>query len=75
MLVNISFSESKRVCRIHDADTGNLIAELLIHGFLSRAVDMGREHGKYIFRGEVTQLAGFEFLNIEQECITEYKQS
>jgi hypothetical protein len=75
MRVNIEFI-NKRVMRITH-DNGRIIAELLVHGALSRVMDNCDTEAPIvkgtasIFRGELFQLAGYELLDIENECIRE----
>ena len=67
----IRFSDSGRILQIYNEENGQLIAEILVHGFLKRAVESSSNEGNYIFRGELTQLAAFEYLDIITESITE----
>lgn len=75
MTFNIEFSALGRTVRILNATNGNLIAEILVHGFLKRAFDSSEfvdaGASRYVFRGELFQLAGYEFLDIPNEQITE----
>jgi hypothetical protein len=71
MNIKAIISESGKILQLFNADTGCMIAEILVHGFLNRAMDMSAMEGNYIFRGELFQLAGWEFLNINEELISE----
>lgn len=70
------FSDSGKLCKIFHTN-GRLIAELLTHGPLQEAAENcnnlrpiipGRPN---VFRGEVFGLAGYEFLNVNEERIEE----
>jgi hypothetical protein len=73
----INISETGRLLRIIHPGNGRIIAEILVHGHLKRVIaacDNSEpiQHGRAnIFRGELFQLAGYEFLNTENESIEE----
>lgn len=74
--VRLIISESGKLLTIKHSN-GRIIAEILVHGHLKRVMQAcendedilaGRAN---IFRGELHQLAGYEYLNKEEECIEE----
>lgn len=56
-----------KICTIRNKQ-GVVLAEILVHGFLERALD---SNGIYVFRGELYQLAQYEYLDKENQMITE----
>ena len=76
MNTQLEFSTSGRLCRIFH-ENGRLIAEFLVHGPLAQVAQncdnlvpivQGRLN---VFRAEVWRLAGYEYLDLEGERITE----
>jgi hypothetical protein len=72
----LSISDSGRIAQIFHTN-GRLITELLVHGPLLHVaqnceanipITKGRPN---VFRGELFGLAGYEYLNVEQEKIEE----
>ena len=72
----VEVSDSGRILTILHKN-GRLIAEVLVHGHFKRVLEAcendeeifrGRAN---IFRGELFQLAGYEFLNKQDETIQE----
>lgn len=58
-------------------ENGRIIAQFLVHGLLKRVAenclsDLAIQNGRpNIFRGELFQLAAYEYLNVEDERIEE----
>jgi hypothetical protein len=77
MIVYTQFSNSGRILKLFNQETDQLIAEILIHGFLSRAALMSSlaGNGSYVYRGECFQLAAYEYLDTQSEIITERENS
>lgn len=67
MQAELTISNTGRLLTISH-NNGQLIAEILIHGFFSRAMN---PENNYVFRGELDQLAAYEYLNTEVERIEE----
>ena len=71
----LDISNSGRILRI--SRDGETICELLIHGFLKRAMEStqiangSRSETRYTYRGEVHQIAAYEYLNTRTEQIEE----
>ena len=74
--IELQISDSGKVAILRSRN-GRLIAELLVHGPLLKCamnahdnipIVSGRAN---IYRGEIFGLAGYEFLNIEEEWIEE----
>jgi glutamine cyclotransferase len=76
MSVLLTISDSGRVLTIKHS-TGRVIAEILVHGHLKKVlenIDNNNPIAKgiaNIFRGELYQLAGYEWLNTDYEIIEE----
>lgn len=72
----ITISESGRVLTIRHS-SGRVIAEVLVHGHLKKVLENINDSQPIskgianIFRGELYQLAGYEWLNTDYEIIEE----
>lgn len=74
--VILDISDSGRLAQLR-LESGRIIAELIVHGLLKRVAEnciqsndilAGRPN---IFRGELYQLAGYEYLDKESESVLE----
>lgn len=65
--IKVEFSETGKIAKFFHP-SGELLAMILIHGFLSRAL---LSEGGYVFYGEMTQLPGYEILDEREEIIKE----
>ena len=74
--VKVTLSDSGRILRII-ADNERIIAEILVRGYLKAAIlnaiaDEKIEKGRInVFRGELKQLAPYEYLDVSEEEIME----
>jgi hypothetical protein len=72
--VLLSITKSGRIARV-SAPNGRIIAEFLVKGFLNKALhnavsNLPIEKGRVnVFRGELRQLAPYEYLDIKEEDI------
>lgn len=71
MIIKAEISQTGRSLTLYSESSGQLIAEIIVHGFLARAMEMSEQIGTYVYRGEMFQLAGYEYLDKENEVITE----
>ena len=74
--LNFYISPSGRICRLITLN-GRIIAEFLVHGYLLQAAENAVNNSKIergrinIFRGELKQLAPYEYLDTKEEDICE----
>lgn len=74
--VRLELSDSGKICKLK-TESNRTIAELFVHGYLKRVIENAIDNvpminGKpNVFRAEVYQLAGYEFLNCDEEMIEE----
>lgn len=74
--LTLDISDSGKFAEIR-LESGRIIAQFLVHGLLKRVAENCRFENEIlpgrpnIFRGELFQLAGYEFLNRENETIEE----
>ena len=75
--VRLELSESGKLLRIVVPENGRLVAEILVHGPLSQALQNCLENAPVlkgrpnVFRGDLWGLAGYELLDTENEIIRE----
>lgn len=75
--ISIKVSESGKIIQIYHDTNRRLIAEIFVHGPFGQVLRNCAENNEIIkgtpnvFRGELFGLAGYEFLNVEEERIEE----
>lgn len=76
MTVELQISDSGKIARLLHTN-GRIIAEFLVHGPLKKVVDNCERESPIVsgranvYRGELFGLAGYEYLNIDEERLEE----